>query len=427
MTRLRILVCAAWLATVPAARAQAPSAMPDTSTMFRVQVSLLTFGQGTPVFERFGHNAIRILDPLSGLDIAWNWGMFSFDEPNFLGRFLSGDSRYWMEGFPTEPLLAYYRDNNRSAEEQVLNLSGLQKARLLEFVRWNALDANKYYRYDYFLDNCSTRVRDALDAVLGGALKRAWSDSLSDHSFRGEALRLTEEASFSRLGIDIALGPKADTRMTAWDEMYVPMRLRDRLRGVLVPGPDGVPVKLVKSERQIFEATREHEAPMPATLPGLYVAFVLGSLAPLALFGGLAFMSAMRGRWVGAQRVARVVVAAISAAWYFTCGLVGTLVVFMELFSAHAFWYRNWNVLLLTPVALAAAWFVPRAIATGKGARTARWLSGFCAVSALVFVVLALTGVTGQSIFSVAVAFAPTMIYLGLLVPALTLIGRARE
>ncbi|MHB1312280.1 MAG: lipoprotein N-acyltransferase Lnb domain-containing protein [Gemmatimonadaceae bacterium] len=400
--------------------------MPDTSTMFRVQVSLLTFGQGTPVFERFGHNAIRIADPLSGLDISWNWGMFSFDEPNFLGRFLSGDTRYWMEGFPTEPLLGYYRDNNRSADEQVLDLSGLQKARLLEFVRWNALDANKYYRYDYFLDNCSTRVRDALDAVLGGALRRAWADSLSDHSFRGEALRLTEEARFSRLGIDIALGPKADTRMTAWDEMYVPMRLRDRLRGVMVPGPGGVPVKLVKSERQLFAATRNAEAPVPAALPGLYVAFVLGSLAPLAFFGGLAFMSALRGRWAGAQRVARVAVAAISGVWYFVCGLVGTLVVFMELFSAHVFWYGNWNVLLLTPMALAAAWVVPRAVLTGRGARAARWLSAFCAVSALVFVGLALTGVTGQSILSVAVAFAPTMIYLGLLVPALTLIGKAR-
>ena len=426
MTKLRLFVCAAWLAAAPMARAQVPSSMPDTSTMFRVQVSLLTFGQGTPVFERFGHNAIRIADPLSGLDISWNWGMFSFDEPNFLGRFLSGDSRYWMEGFPTEPLLGYYRDNNRSADEQVLNLTGLQKARLLEFVRWNALDANKYYRYDYFLDNCSTRVRDALDAVLGGALKRAWADSLSAHSFRGEALRLTEEASFSRLGIDVALGPKADTRMSAWDEMYVPMRLRDRLRGVMVPGPDGVPVKLVKSERQIFEATRVLEAPVPATLPGLYVAFVICSLAPLAFFGGLAFMSALRGRWVGVQRVARIAVAAISAAWYFVCGLVGTLVVFMELFSAHTFWYHNWNVLLLTPVALVAAWVVPRAVLTGKGARAARWLAGFCAVSALVFVALALTGVTGQSILSVAVTFAPTMIYLGLLVPALTLIGKAR-
>ncbi len=434
MNRLRLLACAASLAAAPLARAQqAPEATPwaaqpapDTTLMWRVQVSLLTFGQGTPVFERFGHNAIRIFDPLSGLDIAWNWGMFSFDEPNFLGRFLSGESRYWMEGFPTEPLLAYYRDNNRSADEQQLNLTSLQKARLLQFVRWTALDENKYYRYDYFRDNCSTRVRDALDMVLGGALTRAWADSLGEHSFRAEALRLTEDAPFSRLGIDIALGPMADKRMTVWEEMYVPMRLRDRLRGVMVPGAGGVPEQLVKREIHLFDADRKVEARAPAALPVQYVLVGLGALVPLALFGGLAFLSALRGRWTGAQRVARIVVSAVAAAWYVLCGLVGTAVAFMELFSAHVFWYHNWNVLLLSPVALAAAWFVPRALVTGKGGRTARWLAGFCAVSALAALVLAITGATAQAIGAVTIAFAPTMLYLGLLVPALTLLQKAR-
>lgn len=425
MKSLRLFLCAVALAVPGVVQAQAPATAPlDTSTMWRVQVSLLTFGQGTPVFERFGHNAIRIHDPLSGLDVAWNWGMFSFDEPNFLGRFLSGESRYWMDGFDTEPLLAYYHENNRSADEQVLNLSGLQKAELLQFVRWNALEQNKYYRYDYFRDNCSTRVRDALDTVLGGALKRAWADSLSDHSYRGEALRLTEETSLSRLGIDIALGPMADTRMTAWDEMYVPMRLRDRLRGIVVAGPGGTVARLVASERVIFEVSRPPEAPTPVALPGLYVIVALGSLVPLALFGGLAFMSALRGRWLVAQRISRAVIAAVAAAWYTVTGLVGTMVLFMELFSAHVFWFRNWNVLLLSPVALAAAWFVPRAIASGKNAGAARWLAGFCAGCALVALALAVAGATGQSNGAVAVAFAPTMMYLGLLVPALTLIRR---
>lgn len=423
MNRPRLFLCAVALAATSALPAQVPV---DTSTMWRVQVSLLTFGQGDPVFERFGHNAIRITDPLSGLDVSWNWGMFSFDEPNFLGRFLSGDSRYWMEGFQTEPLLMYYRDNNRSAVEQVLNLNGRQKAELLQLVRWNALEDNKYYRYDYFRDNCSTRVRDALDTVLGGALRRAWADSLGAHSFRGEALRLTEETALSRLGIDIALGPRSDTRMTAWDEAYVPMRLRDRLRGIVLSGPGGTPVKLVASERLLFDAARTAEAPEPRAFPGVYVAFALGALVPLALFGGLAFMSALRGRWLGAQRVARAVVASVSCIWYAVTGLVGTLVVFMELFSAHVFWYGNWNVLLLSPVALAAAWFVPRAVVTGRGARTARLLAGFCAACALVSLALAVAGVTGQHNAAVAVAFAPTMMYLGLLVPALTLIGRPR-
>ena len=404
----------------------APVVSGDTATARRLQVSLLTFGPGTPVFERFGHNAIRIADPLTALDVSWNWGMFSFDEPNFLGRFLAGTSRYWMAGFETVPLLAYYQENDRQTVEQVLNLSGAQKLALLRFVRWNEQEENKYYRYDYFRDNCSTRVRDALDQVLGGALKRAWADSLSSHSFRSEALRLTEGTPWSRLGIDIALGPLADTRMTAWDEAYVPMRLRDRLRGLMVSGPGGVPMKLVERERVIFAAARVAEAAEAQALPGVYVGVALGALVPLAILGGLAFMSALRGRWPAAQRGSRLGIAAISAVWYAVTSLMGIAVAFMELFSAHVFWYGNWNLLLLSPVGLAAAWLVPRAIVSDRGAAAARWLAGFCGASALVGLVLSMAGATGQSTGAVAIAFAPTMMYLALLVPALTLIRQSR-
>lgn len=428
------LLFAASVLTAQAPPSAPPSAPPpappassgDTLTARRLQVSLLTFGQGSPVFERFGHNAIRIADPLTGLDLSWNWGMFSFDEPNFLGRFLRGTSHYWVAGFETVPLLAYYQENDRYTVEQVLNLSGAQKQELLRFVRWNELEENRFYPYDYFRDNCSTRVRDALDRALGGALKRAWADSLSDHSFRSEALRLTEGAPFSRLGIDLALGPRADARMTAWEEMYVPMRLRDRVRGISVPGPDGAPVALVKSERVVFAAMREPEAPVPTTLPGLYVAIALCSLVPLALLGGLAFLSALRGRWPTAQRVSRLVIAVIAAAWYAVTGLIGLSVAFMELFSTHVFWYGNWNVLLLSPLGLAAAWFVPRAVTSGRGARVARWLSGLGGASALIALVVSMSGATGQSGGAVAVAFGPTMMYLALLVPALTLIRSDR-
>ena len=427
ISRLRAAVLAAALATAAPLHAQLRFAPPDTTVARRLKVTLLTFGQGTPVFERFGHNAIRIADPLTALDISWNWGMFSFDDPNFLGRFLKGTQRYWMAGFETVPLLAYYEENDRHTVEQELNLSGAQKAALLQFVRWNETDENKFYHYDYFKDNCSTRVRDALDKVLGGVLKHAWGDSLTDHSYRSEALRLTEALPFSRLGIDIALGPSADARMTAWDEAYVPMRLRDRLRGIRVIGDSGKLVPLVKNETVHYAAHRDAEAAAPGALPGLYVTIALGSLVPLALLGVLAFMSALRGRWEGAQRWSRVAVGGIAAVWYATTGLVGLLVASMELFSAHVFWYGNWNVLLLSPVGLLTAWFVPRALVTGKGATAARWLAGFGGACALVFLVLSMSGATAQSTGAVAIAFAPTMMYLALIVPALTLIRQGRS
>jgi hypothetical protein len=204
--------------------------------------------------------------------------------------------------------------------------------------------------------------------------------------------------------------------------MYVPMRLRDRLRGITVPGADGAPAALVASERVLYTARREPEAPAPQPLPRAYIAMALGFLVPLALLGGLAFMSAWRGRWPAAQRAARVAIAVIAALWYAATGVAGTAVLFMELFSSHVFWFGNWNVLLLSPMALVAAWFVPRAVTSGRGARASCWIGGICGASGLVALVLSMSGATGQSTFAVAITFAPTMMYLALLVPALTLI-----
>lgn len=393
----------------------------DTLAAQRLVVSLLTFGQGTEVFERFGHNAVRIADPVTGIDLSWNWGMFSFQEPNFLGRFLKGTSQYWMQAFPTPSLLAYYRASDRESVEQVLRLNGAQKLALLQFVRWNEREENKFYHYDYFRDNCSTRVRDALDRVLGGALRRAWADARGDYSFRSEALRLTEGAPFSRLGIDIALGPKADARMSVWQEAYVPMRLRDRLRSVTVAGLNGTPLPLVEREELLYRAARAPEAAAPAALPALYAVIALAALVPLAVMAGLTLFAAQRHGAPARQRIVRNAIAVIAAVWYVLTAGLGLGVAFMELFSAHVFWYGNWNVLLLSPLGTAAAWWVPRAIVRGGGVEAARWLAGMCGGCAAVSLLLSISGLTAQSTGAVAIAFAPTTILLALLVPALTL------
>ena len=125
----------------PATGAEAPP---------RYQISVLTFGPGDAVFERFGHNALRVRDFLTGADLAYNWGMFSFDEPRFLSRFLSGDTRYWVEAFPTSWLLEVYAAQDRESIEQVLALTPREAATLAEAVAANATPEQRFYRYDYF-------------------------------------------------------------------------------------------------------------------------------------------------------------------------------------------------------------------------------------------------------------------------------------
>src|SRR6266481_2359191 len=125
-------------------------------------VYLLTFGWGDIVWERFGHNAILIKDRAHGTDMTYNWCMFDFNQPNFVWRFVTGDTRYWMEPIDYNSMVTYYKQHNRSILAQELNLNPAQRLKLQQFVQWNALPQNKFYRYDYYRDNCSTRLRDAI-------------------------------------------------------------------------------------------------------------------------------------------------------------------------------------------------------------------------------------------------------------------------
>lgn len=352
------------------AQAQTPGAT--------LRISVLTFGPGDAVFERFGHNALRVQDSSTGLDLAYNWGMFSFDEPNFLRRFLSGDTRYWVEAFPTPDLLAYYARQDRESIEQELALTPAQRAAVAAAVAENALEANKYYRYDYFLDNCSTRLRDVLDHALGGSLQGRFTPLRTEWTFRSESVRLTTPDGLAQAGIDIALGPRADIPITAWEAMFIPMRLRDYLREVTVPLEDGRTEPFVRDERVLYRARRPAE---PETRRGL----TIGAWGPV--LG--AWMLILAPVSVASRRRSRIPAAVMAATFYAATGVLGLLLAGMWIGSAHVFWYHNWNLLLLSPLGLVAA--VPAALAVLKGSMSTRTavLVGILAGGAALAAVLA--------------------------------------
>lgn len=340
-------------ASIPA-RAQSPAA---------IRVSVITIGQGDQVFERFGHNALRIQDPVAGTDLAYNWGMFSFDEPDFLRRFLSGETRYWVEAIPTAWLLDHYAKADRHSEEQVLRLTPEQAARVAALAAENALPENRFYRYDYFLDNCSTRIRDLLDRALNGTLQRRFDAIRTAWTYRSESVRLTERSYFAQSGIDIALGPRADMPLTAWESMFIPMRLRDDLRSVTVPGPDGLAVPIVAEERVLYQAQR---APEAVARRGL----ALGAWGPI-----LAVWMLLLTPWSPlTRRRTRIPAAVMTVLWYGGTGLLGVALAGMWLGSAHVFWYDNLNLLLLSPLGLVAAIPVGRAVLRGTLSPLARVL-----------------------------------------------------
>jgi len=347
---------------MPTLASPAGSSSVSPSVSSRFIISVLTFGPGDAIFERYGHNAIRVRDTVTGSDLAYNWGMFSFDDPGFLRRFLSGETRYWVAAFPSQPLIAVYQSQDRATEEQILALTPTQAEALALAVARNALPENREYRYDYFRDNCSTRARDALDDALGGILRPQFTALQTDLTYRSESRRLSAPDPFAQAGIELALGPMADTRMTAWETMFIPMRLRDHLRSVTVATAAG-PVPLVAAETVHYVARRPAERSEPGGL-------VLGPLGPVLAMWGLLLVPlspAMRRR-------SRVPAAILTGGWFTLTGLIGVLLLGMWLGSVHVFWYRNLTLLLASPVALVVALPAARAILVGQAPR---WVRAF--------------------------------------------------
>jgi hypothetical protein len=353
--------------------AQRPSLEPGSE----LTVFVMTMGQGDQVWERFGHNALWISDAARGTNKTYNWGIFDAADPGFIFRFVRGRMRYWMESVDVERVVDFYRSSDRSITVQRLALTPAQRAALREFVEWNAREENKYYWYDYFRDNCSTRLRDAVDRALGGAIRTTTSRDVTPHTYRSESVRLMEGMPFTQAGIAIGLGPAADRALTGWEEMFVPMRMRDRLREIRVAGPDGSPIPLVAAEHQLYVARRPAELQSAPPLTPRYAA--VGALLALLLTG-----LGLRARDGG--RAARLGFGTVASLWTLVAGVCGLLLLFLWFGTHHVFAYRNENLLQFNPLAVALALLVPLGLRRAAPRRRATQV-------ALIVVAMALLGV----------------------------------
>ena len=245
------------LPTLPA-RAQLLQTPPGGSGD-NLSVSILTFGPGEIYWERFGHNAILIRDNASGEAIAYNYGIFDFNQKNFMLNFARGYMQYRMAADELRYDMEIYRREGRWVEEQVLSLTPPQRAALRDFLEWNARPENSGYRYDYFVSNCSTKVRDALDQALGGTLKPQLERFPTRYSYRYDAVRLISPDFIAGVGMDVALGPTADRPLNLWQESFVPMVLMRALR--TMKNSEGQP--LVASETRLLQAVVPDDPPQP--------------------------------------------------------------------------------------------------------------------------------------------------------------------
>jgi hypothetical protein len=289
--------------------------------------------------------------------IAYNYGMFSFQQEHFVLRFLQGRMMYWMHGFPADAHLREHRAQDRTIWIQELALTPSQRDSLARFLAWNDRDENRYYRYDYYLDNCATRIRDALDLVLGGRIQAQTDTPSSDApTYRFHTRRSFAGAPLVYAGTLLALGQPGDRRTTAWEEMWLPEAMQRHLRSVTVTSADGMPRPLVRSERVLFEGAYR----VPDQPPRGWTA---GALA-VALLLSLVAIAAVR-RW-DRSGTARLLAFGIAWLWAGLAGVLGSVALALWTLTDH--WATAWNENLLqfSPAALLLAVMLPFAFLGGQ-------------------------------------------------------------
>lgn len=303
------------------------------------QAWLMTYGTADRVEEKYGHNAIWIRDDVRGIDTIYNFGFFDFDKPGFFLDYISGDLVYFAVAREPAEELAYYRWRDRSVRAQRLNLDDSTIHRLTDWLEERVTPENRDFHYDYFFNNCSNRVRDALDFALDGALRSATEELPARLNFRQHTRRLVEDDPLLYLGIHAALGPMVDRSRSVWEEMFLPEVVARTVTGMQVPGADGTMEPLVLAERMLYESTRTDSPDRPefawALMLSLLAASLLIILAPVALAG-------RRRGWalIG------------SRAWIVAISLGGLVLAFLWLATDHQAAWRNENLLLFNPLAL---------------------------------------------------------------------------
>lgn len=220
------------------------------------QISVITCGpyQGE-LYSAFGHSAIRIYDPASGRDLAFNYGVFDFDQPNFYLNFTRGHLLYKLGVYPYDLFRDHYISHNRFVHEQVLDLTQEQKQKVMDYLFWNAQPENVNYLYDYFYNNCATKIRDVFAAVFGDDVKFDGSYVTTNYTIRDLTEIYLQQQPWGDLGIDICLGLPMDKKISAYEYMFLPDYVESGFNHATLNGNP-----IVKKTISVYESKPESES-----------------------------------------------------------------------------------------------------------------------------------------------------------------------
>lgn len=308
----------------------------------RTTVSIVTISPGDQIYELEGHAALRITDDTSGSDYMFNWGTFDFNAPNFVYRFVKGETDYRLEALPTKLYVDYYSTTGRRMVSQRLDLTDRQVERLCDLVGENMKPENRVYRYNYLLDNCATRPLRLVELALGDTIILGESHEVNDQTFRRAMRRFHSDYPWYQFGIDLALGSGIDRAVTGRELSFAPVNLMKQLDATRIRDISGRDKPLVMSTEVLAEGRRGGVSPGPTPwyLTPWFWAWVV--------FGAATIVS---WRDMTRYRVSRW----FDTILYSLFGLSGLLLTFLIFVSTHEATSPNWLYLWLNPLCFIGA------------------------------------------------------------------------
>ncbi|MCX2740605.1 Lnb N-terminal periplasmic domain-containing protein [Pontibacter anaerobius] len=309
------------------------------------KISLITCSPGPDLYAIFGHSAVRVHDPANGMDVVFNYGTFDFDEPNFYLKFAQGKLNYKLSAAHFQDFVYSYTMDNRSVYEQQLNLTEEQKQQYWAFLTHNYLPENRFYLYDFFFDNCATRIRDGLEATFPNQLAFNISQFDQDYSFRNLIDLYLGPQPWGDFGIDIALGARIDQEATPYQYMFLPDYLSKGLANATL-SQKGSTAPLALEQKVIFE--RDPSIPLEAgwfTPQLLFWAFFVIVVALTAMD----FIKRSRSR-------------VFDMVFFLVLGLLGIVVLLLWFATDHQATAYNFNLLWTIPSHVVVAVFLGRSI-----------------------------------------------------------------
>ncbi len=291
------------------------------------EISIVTAGSGTELYEAFGHSAIRIKDPSSKLDLIYNYGVFDFNQPNFYTNFAKGNMIYSLARYDFKYFIASYRKDKRWLKQQVLNLNQQEKQAYFLFLENNALPKNRNYNYDPYFDNCATILREITDSILGN--KIVFNDQYENTllTFRNLTNKEIHWNTWGSFGLNLIAGIPLDQKATSKEFLFLPDYLFDSFKNASII-IDGKSEKLIKREDLLLNF-KENEPKIAVFNP--FLIFTI-------LFLLVAFITY---KDVKKDKRSRYLDFTI----LFITGFIGALLLFLWFFSSHSTAPYNFNIL----------------------------------------------------------------------------------